>query len=1804
MTFRKRVKLIFLFAGIAILCYPQNKLVNALNSVVSKIQNQNGLRDLSDKYLDETESGAGQGDSKSGNKRISHIISNSISFSEITDNVSSKTNHSYAKKSKSQSGKGDIRRIGTVAIEGEWQTSLIHPSQVATSSRTDSASSHLNIRTPQNSLVTTNYQHILLTGLAEIRLNTVFDIYVNDQILDANLIDLHDDGRFTAVILLETGENRIRVVYQHDDQMIEEVRTIKRNDNFRFGQHSLTLVGLENGLAVIDVVTRDIVGYIPTISVRKLLPFPDGIHVAIEYDGLFELFDARSGRFIAADLPGNGMELSRSYSDGYGYFYMNDNSLMAYDTHADKPISLRNLLGDNYSSLWVTESGNAWTANLNENGTYNLEGHTVLSDVDLLLSCGESTKEFRSDSVPIVTSSTNNNWIFYSRGFRSLGFLHAMQKDGDECVSWSISGALGKNPNNVVLDRKVDNLHGGQRVFSSSQGDIDPLFGGGKIRCFEYSPIKGKWRNIWVHGRNGIRQISLSNDGEWLSYAANDDNEIYYIRTESVGTARVEWSVFLGTAPVDMVHVFQTGLDDNIINLTISIEPIGAGTIEGDGDYEQGELVPITAVPEPGYRFVSWVGEGISDSGVTNTIVAMTEDRQIVAKFEAVPSSARSIVETGRETHIAIVGGGFFAVEYNGETGFTKTGDFFLKPDPENAGGYILSRPNGAILLGTQEAEGELAGPIRFSQFPESIDINALSGEVRATDHGVNIVENAFIQINTYDNEETLETIVDDIKSSSDLTTEKLVRFKNLSQGHIVSPENIEPKKYVDWYNDERENTGRQTHMALEGAAFFAVLFKDEIVYTRAGDFDFVEDMDMPGTFLLSRPNGAILLGSTIQDGEPVGQVRFNGPVQSFSIGSNTGNVSATDNNGNSIVENKFIGVYRFSHPDALIRIDDDISIDSSMGIYRKTTLANKISPSRTAIRQGMLTGSLSVSIDPDAWNQGPTEFTYMRTHLEIIGTGFFLVEFQGEHLLSRLGDFSLEEDPDLSGTFILRRPNGAILLGSDKENGNSIGRVRFFDMPSSFKVDQRRGNLIETDLNADGLVENMYIQTYRFMTPDALEEVEIGPYHCRKHGLFREVEFAGKINNSKSRIIQGLLEGCNIDIDKQVKRDLLRFRSTQKVEINNSGSIYFSVLYNGEILYAPLHGIYKFPLTEDPEKPGNYIISVVDGVTLLGTAEKNSGPLQPIRFSENPKSIRIDSISGEVKSYDYHGASIVENKYISIRHIPDSDQLIGLDYGLYRDLSSVENENNQSTQTSQTGDKLLKTVTNISVNWKGSIVAQILPNYVSNIAIIGNGFFTFKFLNEIIYSKRGDFSIIEIPNGKSSVFVLARPDGAILMGTDSASGNELTGPVTFNEVPSTVSIDSITGFVTGTGYELIVTNPYIIIFEFPDISNLVDIKIDPYRMSPLGLFYCPLEVTRTRTENLTIRQGAIERWNFDIANDLGNSRGKMYDINGISSKVSVLDYLYIPAIFQDEKVYSSGPDLLVVEDPDNSGQYLMCRPNGAILLGASATDELPTAPVRFVEKPNQVSINVTAQRIEATNIEGNNIVSNAYIDLFFDNHFSLHEGNESSVYGENPQSSLSIWNTGRHPTLYNTALSMSPLKYEVLTQQNYKSTFYETDQFYSVILEVFSYIDPLNIGEIRNLIAKLSNLSSVEDKLELINPGSPLSSYIDQCIAASLIGDMIKYLPYGSLVYGGTRVPYGYFYYVDTYGKGHLHVSADKNFVKEIETGIVKGIHITYREIILLVDDKKIIFAAKFPQKFTFTEPGGDTLFPWYVKK
>ena len=107
--------------------------------------------------------------------------------------------------------------------------------------------------------------------------------------------------------------------------------------------------------------------------------------------------------------------------------------------------------------------------------------------------------------------------------------------------------------------------------------------------------------------------------------------------TPAEGWRFVGWSENVSGSSVTMnesktvVATFEL-IPPTMVNLTVEV--IGQGSTSpavGTHSYEQGTLVPLTATPAEGWRFVGW-SENVSGSSVT-----MNESKTVVATFELIP---------------------------------------------------------------------------------------------------------------------------------------------------------------------------------------------------------------------------------------------------------------------------------------------------------------------------------------------------------------------------------------------------------------------------------------------------------------------------------------------------------------------------------------------------------------------------------------------------------------------------------------------------------------------------------------------------------------------------------------------------------------------------------------------------------------------------------------------------------------------------------------------------------------------------------------------------------------------------------------------------------------------------------------------------------------------------------------------------------------------------------------------------------------------------------------------------------------
>jgi fibronectin type 3 domain-containing protein len=110
--------------------------------------------------------------------------------------------------------------------------------------------------------------------------------------------------------------------------------------------------------------------------------------------------------------------------------------------------------------------------------------------------------------------------------------------------------------------------------------------------------------------------------------------------------------------------------------LTTAVEPAGAGSVRGDGVYEEDSTAWVMATGSPGWRFSEWDGDG---RGAGNPLpVLMTANRHVVARFVRTPLVLTVSSLPADESGGLISGGGVYAAGDEAEIrAFASKGFYF-----------------------------------------------------------------------------------------------------------------------------------------------------------------------------------------------------------------------------------------------------------------------------------------------------------------------------------------------------------------------------------------------------------------------------------------------------------------------------------------------------------------------------------------------------------------------------------------------------------------------------------------------------------------------------------------------------------------------------------------------------------------------------------------------------------------------------------------------------------------------------------------------------------------------------------------------------------------------------------------------------------------------------------------------------------------------------------------------------------------------------------------------------------------------
>lgn len=123
------------------------------------------------------------------------------------------------------------------------------------------------------------------------------------------------------------------------------------------------------------------------------------------------------------------------------------------------------------------------------------------------------------------------------------------------------------------------------------------------------------------------------NAGDYVTLTATA-NTGYTFRKWTKDNVPQSESATYNYGPIQSNCEFVAEFSINEYNVSLRVDPSGAGTVNGNGTYEYGDDVTLTATPASGYNFAAWLeNDEVVSTNATYTIEDIAADHELVAKF-------------------------------------------------------------------------------------------------------------------------------------------------------------------------------------------------------------------------------------------------------------------------------------------------------------------------------------------------------------------------------------------------------------------------------------------------------------------------------------------------------------------------------------------------------------------------------------------------------------------------------------------------------------------------------------------------------------------------------------------------------------------------------------------------------------------------------------------------------------------------------------------------------------------------------------------------------------------------------------------------------------------------------------------------------------------------------------------------------------------------------------------------------------------------------------------------------------------
>ena len=301
----------------------------------------------------------------------------------------------------------------------------------------------------------------------------------------------------------------------------------------------------------------------------------------------------------------------------------------------------------NANSVCFDENGVMYVV---ANASYtNNEGSTgrvykVVDGVATLVT--QTSREIASKDNAIVPDGKGGFWIAQHRNNLD-GFNHLLHINASGEADYTIDNATNKDllPTQTYTSKSdgktyVNASYRGQVAYYSidENNGLVAYGGGAKVSVFKATydgsgvPTLSTWQTISLLSQSSEEGIHV--DGIAFDYAGNiivmsaTDERMYQyaLPIESANTSLV---------PSPTSKAIKLG---TIYTVEVTVNDPAMGVATGGGEYLEGETVTVTATANTGYRFVNWTKAGVEVSTNATYTFTVTEDVELVANFEALPT--------------------------------------------------------------------------------------------------------------------------------------------------------------------------------------------------------------------------------------------------------------------------------------------------------------------------------------------------------------------------------------------------------------------------------------------------------------------------------------------------------------------------------------------------------------------------------------------------------------------------------------------------------------------------------------------------------------------------------------------------------------------------------------------------------------------------------------------------------------------------------------------------------------------------------------------------------------------------------------------------------------------------------------------------------------------------------------------------------------------------------------------------------------------------------------------------------------